>query len=141
MLSATQLATARVRLIDLSTAPAATPVLGERALQVPIDHLPAIPPCWRPVYGGEVATAARRFGAFITPDGVGIGLHSTADAQPEPAGHLIALMNLGGHRVALHGDEYRFEARWARGWLAHRLTAEPTALGAFMELVLNLAWG
>jgi hypothetical protein len=126
--------------IDLAQLAPQGPFLSAAVLTVPVDHLPEVPHDWLPVFGREIATTTQRFVAYESRAGLRIGLHSVTALHPELTGRLIALVNLGAHRVAIHAGEHRFEARWTRGPLTHRLTAEPVTLGAFMDLVLNLRW-
>lgn len=132
--------TTRVRHIDLAALALPAPSLASIALDVPATDLPEIPVDWQIVYGREIATTTQRFAAYRTRSDLKLGLHSTIGLHPELTGRVIALVNLSGHRVAVHAGEQRFEARWTCGALTHRLTAEPTTLGAFMDLVLNLSW-
>lgn len=134
------LTTARAPRVDISRLAFRAPLLAPASLDIPADHLPEIPATWRPVYGREIATATQRFRAFARTDGVSVCLHSTIGLHLELDGRLIALVNLGGHRVAVHAGTGRFEARWTCAGRTHRLTAEPMQLGGFMDLVLNLNW-
>jgi hypothetical protein len=130
----------RSRPIDVDDLAGRAPFLTAPTLSVQSGQLPDIPAAWRPVYGREIATPTQRFTAYSTVAGMSIGMHSTIGLHPELTGRLIALVNLGGHRVAVHAGDDRLEARWTCGSLTHRLIAEPVELGAFMELILNLTW-
>jgi len=114
------------------TAPA-SPVVAWCALGV-------IPATWLRVPGSELRTPAQRFAAFLTDRGHHATLHTAYGLDPAPAaGRLVALVSLGGQRVAVETlAEDRHAAQWARGRETHRLTVTPSGLGEFMQLLLRL---
>jgi hypothetical protein len=111
-----------------------------RVCATPDPDVPELPTAWRPVYGSEIATCTQRFQAYAMPDGARIALHSTVGAGAYLTGRLIALINLGSHRVALASDGDRFEARWSASNRRHRLTLEPTTLRDFTAVLFGLRW-
>lgn len=125
---------------SLAPACAQDSLIRRRTVCVPAADLPELPTAWRPEYGSEIATSTQRFHAYAMPDGARIALHSTVGTHPELTGRAIALINLGGHRVAVMCDGHRFEARWWASDRRHRLTLEPTTLRDFTALLFGLRW-
>lgn len=114
---------------------------GGGRLIVPTGQLPVWPPSWRPIPGSDAASDTERFSAYTTPEGYIATVQSTTGPDLALAGRLIALVSLGGHRLSvLDAGEGRFLARWSCGEMTHQLTAGPTTLATFMELVLNVRW-
>jgi hypothetical protein len=123
--------------------PAATVLLrGSHTARGPSWQLPAFPPAWRPVAGSRVVTPIQRYAVFATGDGTLISLHSTLGSDFDRLPARLARVSLGGHRISVHpnvtGDG--FVAAWEAGGVAHHLTARPSTLAAFMELLMSVGW-
>lgn len=102
--------------------------------------VPALPAGWRPVPGSRVVTPYQRFMVYAAA-GPTVTLHSVREPAEELTGR-IALLTLGRHRVGIHRDGVPggFVAVWSSDEAAHRLSARPTTLGTFMELLMRIDW-
>ena len=90
--------------------------------------LPLFPPAWQPM---PLLNCLRH------EDGREVRIHpmeSTVDLLR------VAWVTLGAHRVAVHTAGDRCEARWTVAGKEHRLSAEPTTLADFMDLLFSLIW-
>jgi hypothetical protein len=101
-------------------------------------EVPDLPDAWIPITEGDVSTAHEVFRAYVTHGGLIATLESGAGV---PAGRLVAMVSLGGHRLSVTdpGDG-RLLARWTCAGVGYQIGVCHASLAVFMELVLGLRW-
>src|SRR5262245_47774710 len=103
----------------------ATAPLLRPAYALPPGGLPVFPPAWHVVPNARALVLRHEDGRILTVDAE----DSIVDAKR------VALMTLGTHRLSIHSDGERCEARWE----GYRLAA-PMTLADFMTVLLSLLW-
>jgi hypothetical protein len=106
---------------------AATPLLRPLRPTGPIA-LPLFPPAW------QLMPLLNR---LRHEDGREVRIHLIDSTVDLPR---VAWVTLGTFRVAVHSAGDRCEARWTAARKEHRLSAEPTTLADFMDLLFSLIW-
>jgi hypothetical protein len=99
------------------------------AYAVPAGGLPLFPPAWQVVRSARALVLRHDDGRVLT---VTAG-PSTVDVRR------VALVSIGPHRLSVHADDRRCEARWTAAGTDYRLAAD-VALGGFMDILLSLLW-
>jgi hypothetical protein len=96
---------------------------------VPVGGLPVFPPAWHVVPSAT---------ALVLRHEDGRTLSVTANASTMDV-RRVALISVGPHRLSIHGDSSRCEARWTAAGTSYRIAA-PMTLAAFLDVLLSLLW-
>lgn len=105
-----------------------TPLLSP-AYAVPVGGLPLFPPAWSLVPNARALVLRHADGREIHLD------TNSSDVDIRR----VALVTLGSHRLAVHTDATKCEARWTAAGTHYRMAA-PVTLAEFMNLLMSLIW-